>query len=284
MCLLVEQCDFVRQTEIEELVHRVEDMSAPVAKGSHTEVVPRAPFTLMVFAGIVVPLGSAEPSIPIHTCGQRLSLGQVLDIRVEAMPTAAVVHVCRDGSDVLDDASLLPCLELEVVALGVSLVANLCGQLGMAACHLHQQLSLEEGARHGLLQIDVLAVGERHHGDGEVDMVGHGGYDSLEVICAFLEELAEVAIALDVGVLCEYLLALFAIEVHIAEGCDFDHARAQEVVEVLFATVADANEGNFHLVAFGVGRLAGGHEMGSSGGDTWHATEGDACNTCTHCL
>ena len=285
VCLLVEQRHLVGQPQIQELMHGVEDVCSPVAEGSHSEVIPRAPFALMVLSGVVMPLGSTEPGVPIHALRQGLCFGQVFDIRVETMPATAIVHVSSDGGDILDDACLLPRLELEVVAFGVALVTYLGGQFGMTACHLHEEFSFEEGTRHGLLQIDVLAVGERHHGNGEVDVVGHGSHHGFEVAGSFLEQLAEVAEALDVGVFLQHFLALLSVEVYVAEGGDFDHPRTEEVVEVLFAAIADADEGNLYLFFLCICGLTGSHEVGSGcGGQRGHTAEGDTSNAGAHGL
>ena len=133
-----------------------------------------------------MPLGSSEPCVPIHAARQRFGFGQMLDGGVELMPAAAVVHVSGHSGDIFDDACFLPSLELEVVGLGVPLIAHLCGQFGMTASHLHEQFGLKECAHHGLLQIDVLAMRQCRHGNGEMDVVGNCRYDGIEVVrCLF---------------------------------------------------------------------------------------------------
>ena len=226
MGLLVEKRYLVRQAKIEELMNGVEDVRTPVAECSHTEVIPRPPLALMILRGVVVPLSGSKPGVPVHALRQRLSLWQMLHGRVEAMPTATVVHVSRHGGDILDDACFLPSLELEVVCLGVSLVAHLRGQFRMATSHLHEQFCLEERAHHGLLQIDVLAMRQCHHGNGEVDVVRNGCYDSIEIVGCLLEEFAEVAEAFHLRETAEDFLALLAVEVYVAEGCNLDHTSA----------------------------------------------------------
>ena len=236
----------------------VEDMSPPVAQSAHAEVVPAAPFALVIFFRVVVPLRCAEPYVPVHALRHRVGRGETGDVGIELVPSAAVVHVGRDGGDVADDAGLLPCLELEVVGLRMALVAHLGDHLRVAAGALHHQLGLVERAAHGLLEVDVLAIVEGHHGDGEVDVVGHGGHDGVEVRAVLLEQFAEVGEALGLWEEAAHLLRVASVHVDIAEGHHVDHAGAHEVVDVLFAAVADADEGHFHLVAFGGGFLLSG--------------------------
>ena len=182
----------------------------------------------MRFCRIVVPLAGTQPGVPVHALRQRFGRRQVLHVRVEAMPAPAVVHVGRYGGHVLDDTGLEPCLELEIVGFGVPLVAHLSGQ---------KQFSLMECPHHGFFQINVLAVRQRHHGHGEVDMVGHGSHYGLEIVAALLEQFAEVAVALGSGKHVEHLLALAAVKVNIAQGRHFYHAGTHEVGHVLLAPV-----------------------------------------------
>ena len=166
------------------------------------------------------------------------------------MPAAPIVHVGGHGRHVLDNASLHPCLELEIVGLGVPLIAHLRGHSRIAACHFHQQLGLLEGAYHGFLQIDVLLVLEGHHGHKEMNVVGHTGCHSIEMVGIFLEQLAEIAETLGIGIHRQYLLALLAIEVHIAQGYHLHHIGLCKLLDVLLTTVADADIGDLHLLGF----------------------------------
>ena len=122
-----------------------------------------------------------------------------------------------------------------------------------------------ERTYHRFLQIDMLAMSESHHGNGEMDVIGNSGNDGLKVTSSFLEEFAEVTIALHFGEFVEHFLALLAIKINIAEGCDFHHIGAKEVIEILFSTIANTDEGHFHFVLLRIGRLTRSHQVRRSG-------------------
>ena len=197
--------------QLQELVAGVDDVRGPVADGAHAEVEPAAPVAGMVLAVVVVPLGGGEPGIPVHARREGLLLREFLDIHVIGMPAAPVVVVRDDLVDVLDDAGVLPGLELEVVRLGVALVAHLRGELGVLPRGRHQQFALVEGARHGLFHIDVLAAVEGEHRDREMREVRDGDAHGVEVVRVLVEELAEILEQLRLGVFGDGLAALGAL-------------------------------------------------------------------------
>ena len=66
----------------------------------------------------------------------------------------------------------------------------------------------------------------------------------------FLEQLAEIAETLGIGIHRQYLLALLAIEVHIAQGDHLHHIGLCKLLNILLTAVADADIGDFHLLGF----------------------------------
>ena len=261
--------DLVWQAEMQELMDGVEYVSAPVAEGSHAEVVPAAPVALMEEAAIVVVSDAAVPSVPVHSFGDGVALGHLLHVPVVLVPTPGLVHVGGDRCDILDNASLLPCLELEIVGFGVALVAHLRGEFGVTVGHLDEELALLEGADEGLLAIDVLAGLHSGHADEEMGVVGHTDGHGVELVGVLVEELTEVGEPLSVGVHSQHLLALFALKVNVAQRHDVHHAGLGELLDVLLTAVADADVGNLHFVALGSRGglhflLAGGQHLGGS--------------------
>ena len=275
----MEQGHLVGQPQVEELVDGVEDVGTPVAEGSHAEVIPATPFALMVEAVVVVPLLRAEPCVPIHALRQRLCFGELMDVGVEFVPTARVVHVGGDGGDILDDACLLPGLELEIVGFGVALVSDLCGKVRMTAGILHQQLRLHEGACHGLLYVDVLAFVEGHHTNGEVDMVRNSCQDGIELRTGLLEHLTEVVEAFGLRVFFQYFLHMLAFKVDVAKCNDLDEARLFELLNVEGTLVADADIGNLHFVGLHASPFLRGHRTGKC---TRHIANGQTCRGQAH--
>ncbi len=81
--------------------------------------------------------------------------------------------MCGDCRHVFDNAGVFPCLELEVIGFGVSLIAHLSSELGMLAGHFHHEFAFEECAAHRFFNVYVFAVGESQHCNGEVHVVGH---------------------------------------------------------------------------------------------------------------
>ena len=242
--------DFVGQSEVEELVCCVDKVCAPVAQCSHAEVVPTAPVTLVEEFAEVVVADAAVPCVVVHSFGDCIAVGHFGHVPVVLMPTAVVVHVCYDFCYVLDDACFHPCLELEVVGFGVSLVAYLCDDFGMAVCHFDEYFAFLEGADEGFFAIDVFAVLHGCHADYEVCVVGHADGYGVEVFAVFVEEFAEVGEAFCVGIHLECFLALFSLQVHVAECHDFHHVCSGKLVDILLASVTDADVCNLHFVAF----------------------------------
>ena len=128
MTVLIEHADFLRKAELKEFMHGVEDMCSPVSEATHTEIVPAPPVALVVFLVEIMIRSYSQPGIPIHATGDGL-LGRhaIHPLSIEIVPAAGVVHMGCDSSDVLDNARIKPSLELEIIGIGMSLVAHLGG-------------------------------------------------------------------------------------------------------------------------------------------------------------
>ena len=180
-----------------------------------------------------------------------LSGGEAVDVRIPLMPAASVVHVSRYGRHILDDAGIHPRLELEVVGLGVTLITHLCRQIGAFAGGLHQQFGLVEGARQRLLDINMFARSQRQHRNREVRMIGRRNRHGIEEVACLVEEFAEVAEKLGLGIHRHHLLGVFGAHIHITQSHYLDHARLGKFLDNLAAAVTDADVGYLHLFAFG---------------------------------
>ena len=141
----------------------------------------------------------------------------------------------------------------------MALITQLGHYLGMTIGHLDEELALLEGAHERFLAIDMLAVLHGHHHYEEVRMVGGAHRNGIKVVGILLEKLAEVGIALGVGVLGEHLLALLALQVNVAQGHHIYHVGLGKLVDVLLTAVSDAYVGNLHLLSLGVLGLLAGH-------------------------
>ena len=116
-----------REAKVEEAVHRVHRVRAPVAEAAIAEVVPAAPLALHVVLRVVVEARRAEPGVPVKPLRHLLALREGGDLSVPLVPAARVVHVRDEARELRDveDARLDVVLELVVVVARVSLVAHL---------------------------------------------------------------------------------------------------------------------------------------------------------------
>ena len=179
-----------------------------------------------------------------------------MDCRVPSVPTAYIVHVRGYCGHILYDTGIHPCLELEVISLGVALITYLCGKVGVAACSIHQKLRFVECAGQWFLHIYVLALVEGEHAYGEVRVVGCGYGYGVESVAGLVEHLSKVAETARLGVFVHYRLGVWGAHVYIAESHDIDHACSLEIADNLFAAVSDSHICYFYLFgAFGLGFL-----------------------------
>ena len=83
----------------------------------------------MVVMVVIMILSYADPCVPIHRLGNRFSHRHMPNIRVPSVPATRIIHMGGNGGNILDNTGLFPCLELEIVRLGMSLVTHLGGYL-----------------------------------------------------------------------------------------------------------------------------------------------------------
>ena len=112
------------------------------------------------------------------------------------------VNVCN----ILDDASLNPLAELEVVSLRVTLITALCYKIWVTLCSSDHKFALKECTTHWLLDIDVLTLIQSQHHAREVREVGSLHNYRLKLVAHLIEHLAEVGINLCIGMSLDRLL------------------------------------------------------------------------------
>ena len=228
----------------------------------------------MIELAEVVIADASVPGVVVHAFGDRIALGHLGHVPVVLVPTTVVVHMSHHLGHVLDDASFLPSFELEVVSLGVSLVAHLSGEFGVTVSHLDEDFALLESTDKGFLAIDMLAVLHGSHADEEVRMVGHTDSHSVEVVAILVEEFAEVRVTLGIGIHLQCLLALLALQIDVAESHDIHHVCLGELVDVLLTAITDTDVGNpyflilrlwsrLHLFLLGSQHRTGSHSQTS---------------------
>ena len=237
----------VGQAELEEFVAGVEDVGAPVAEGSHTEVVPATPVAFVEPVAVFVEHRLALPNVPVHSFGDGFGIGELLDIGVEHVPAAVVVHVGDNLCDVLDEAGLHPVLELVVLLARMALVTHLGNNLGVLARSRHNELVLVERAAERLLAVNVDAFLDRPHGDGEMRKVRRGYEHRLDLRMHLVEHLAEVLVALCLGEHSHHLEGVGCAHVDVAQGHHVGKTGGRHHLGVLQSAESDADEGDVNL-------------------------------------
>ena len=248
MSVGIKHAHFVGQSQFQEFVCGVQDVCAPVAQSTHTKVVPATPLSLVVVLVVVVIRIHAQPCIPIHVLRQLLSGGEFNDVCIPSVPTTCIVHVGSDGRYILNDTGFCPSFELEVVCFRVSLITHLCHLVRTFLGSIHQQFGFVESACQWLFHKHMLAFGQCQHTDGEVRVVWRSNSYCFEFVTCFVEHLAEVAEAFCFREFGQYLLALSAVQIDIAQRNNIYLLCSFKVANDLCTTVADTDEGNLHLV------------------------------------
>ena len=251
MVLSILHIDFVRQAQIEEFMHSIEQMCTPVTKRSHSEVVPTTPITLVIELAEVVVANASMPSIIIHTFRNWIAFRHLSHVPIVLVPTTIVVHVSNNFGHILDDASFLPSFELEIVAFRVSLIANLSCKFWVTIRHFDEDFTFLESTDERLLAINMLAMLHSSHADKEVSVVRNADCNCIEMVAILFEKLAEISITLCIRIHVQGLLTLLALQVDIAKSYDIHHVCLSELVDVLLSTIANTNVGNSNFLVLG---------------------------------
>ncbi len=239
--------DLFRQSEFQELMRRVKNVGTPVSQCSHTEIVPATPLAVVEIFVVIMMIACHQPGIPVQCFGYRFCCGEFFDIRIPAVPAARVVHVCRDSSDILDDACFLPRFELKVVGFGVTLVSHLGHYFGVFPGCLHHQFRLQKRTAQRLLHIHMLTLGHRHHHCREMGKVGYGNSHRFYLVAHLVEHLPEILEKFRVGEFGQRLFGMFCSQIHIAQGNHIGHACLVEIIDDLPSPVSDSNMCQVHF-------------------------------------
>src|SRR5690606_26490293 len=117
---------------------------------------------------------------------------EIFHIWIPSVPTACIIHMCINPGDILDDSSIFPRFELEVVCFGMPLVTHLGDHLTMLSCFLHHQFYLPECLRHRLLDIYVLAQLQSRHGYREMGKIRRTDRNRVNLIAHFVEHFPKI--------------------------------------------------------------------------------------------
>ena len=153
-----------------------------------------------------------------------------------------------DRAYILDDSGVLPCLELEVVALRVALVTHL-GHYAVFLFSLHHELALIEGMSHRLLHVYIDSQRHGKHADREVAVVRSTDADSIDLVSHFSEHLAEILITWNVRMPLKGLLSMFRTHVDVAQCNDFAKFGSLELLDDLTASESDSHARESHFLA-----------------------------------
>ena len=115
MVLGILHVNLVGKTQLQEFVSGIQEVSTPIAKRSHTEVVPAAPIALMIQVAEVMVADAAMPCIVVHTSGDGITFWHLGHVPVVLVPATVIVHMGHHLCNIFDDACFHPSLELEVV-------------------------------------------------------------------------------------------------------------------------------------------------------------------------
>ena len=146
---------FIRQSQFQELMNRIQNMRAPITQTAHAEIVPATPLTQMIVLVIFMIRSYSQPRVPFHIFRQLLSCRELIDVRIPLMPTTGIIHMRCYSRHILDDTGIHPCLKLEVISFRVPLITHLGHQIRPFQRSLHQQLTFIESTCQRLLYINM---------------------------------------------------------------------------------------------------------------------------------
>ena len=195
----------------------------------------------MVVMVVIMILSYADPCVPIHRLGNRFSHRHMPNIRVPSVPATRIIHMGGNGGNILDNTGLFPCLELEIVRLGMSLVTHL-GDNAVFLGPTHHDLYLLECAGHRFLYIYMFAVRHRLDRDREVGMIRHAYAYGIDLVRHPVEHRAEV---LKTGRFREHvdnLLRVRGSHVHVAESYYVTQTCVIQFLGDLAPSLSDADE------------------------------------------
>ena len=210
---------FGGQAQFEKLVCRIQNVSAPVSQSSHTEVIPTTPLSVYIILVVFVERLCHQPGIPIEGFRHRHRIGHMGNIGIPPVPTTGAVHVGGNGRYIFDDSGLCPCLELEIVGFGMSLVSHL-RYYAVFLFGGYQALYFIESTGQRFFGINVFTQRHGQYGDGEMGKVRHANGYRVDLIGHFVEHLAEILILLGFGEQLHVFLRLRCSHIYVAQGHD----------------------------------------------------------------
>ena len=241
MIFQIQRVDLCRQSHIQEFVCRIQNMCTPVTQRTHTEVIPTTPLSHVIIMVIVMMLHYPQPGIPIHCFRNRFSHRHMLDIRIPSVPTTRRVHMSGDSCYILYQTSFFPCLELEIIGFGMSLVTHLCDH-AIFLFTAHHQFYFLESTRHRFFNIYMFAVGHCLDCDREMGMVGNPHRHSIDLIRHLIEHLTEILITGNFREHGDQFLRMLRPHIHIAKGYNITQSGLIQFLGNFTTPVTNANK------------------------------------------
>ena len=246
MIFQIQRVYFRRQTEIQEFVCGIDDVSPPVAQCAHTEIVPATPLSQMVVMIIFVERTNTQPSVPIQCFGNWFTHRHVRDVRVPVMPTARRVHVSCYSSDVFDQTGFFPCLELEVVGFGMSLVTHL-GNDTEFLFGTHHHFDFLEGAGHRFFHIYMFSMSHCLDRDREMRVIRYTDCNSIDLVGHLVEHLAEILETRNFREHGNKFLSMRCTHIYITKCNHFAQTGFIQFLCDLASTVTDTDKSDSHF-------------------------------------
>ena len=169
----------------------------------------------MIIFIILVIRSNSEPSVPVQIFRQLLSRRKLIDISVPLMPTARVIHVGSDSSNVLDNSCIHPGFKLKIVCFRMSLISYLSNQVRTFKRSLHQQFRFIESTCQRFLHIYMLSGSQSQHTDRKMRMVRSSNCYSIRFVTGLIKHLAEIPKLLCFRIFSHYLLCMFGTHIYI---------------------------------------------------------------------
>ncbi|MPM80254.1 hypothetical protein SDC9_127301 [bioreactor metagenome] len=133
-----------------------------------------------------------QPGVPIHRFGNGFCSGELLDVRIPSVPSACVVHVRCNGSNVFYNAGFFPGFELEIISFGVSLVTHLGDYLRVFPGCFYHQFNFVESTPHRFFHIHVFTLFNGHHYSREMGKIGNCYGNRLNLVPDLIEHHSKV--------------------------------------------------------------------------------------------
>ncbi len=228
---------------------RIDDVGTPVAKCTHSEIVPAAPLSHVEVLVVVVVRNGRKPGIPVQRTWNRFFIGKFGNFRIPPVPATRIVHVGCDFCDIFDDPGFFPCLKLEIIGFGVSLITHLGYHIRIFQRSFNQQFRFIKCSGQRFFHVNMFSGFQREHTNGKMRMVGCRNHNGIEILSGFIKHHAEIFECFGFRVVRHCFFSMFCSQIHIAECNDVYHAGFYKFIQHFKSPVAYADKGYIYFVA-----------------------------------